>query len=126
VLFVCRGNTCRSPLAAALAEAKRAGLKAESAGLTPEKHVSPHSVGVAFRCVGTDLSNHIPRGVVGLDLSRFDVVVALDRGVGAHLADKVDEGRLLVWDVADPAGGPLAAYEKAADQIESYLQEMQP
>jgi protein-tyrosine-phosphatase len=108
VLFVCYGNTCRSPLAAALAEARIGGLKAESAGLAPGGRVSAHSVAVASRRAGADLSSHVPRDMGGIDLSRFDLVVALDDTVGAHLAGEVDEGRLMVWDVVDPVGARSA------------------
>jgi protein-tyrosine-phosphatase len=100
------------------------GLKAESAGLAPGGQISAHSVAVASRRVGADLSTHVPRSVGGIDLSRFDLVVALDGTVGARLAGEVDDGHLKVWDVADPVGGPLSAYERAADQIELHLKDM--
>ena len=62
ILFVCSGNTCRSPLAAALACVH--GVDARSAGLNadPGDPAAPEAVRVAKR-YGADLSAHEARNV---------------------------------------------------------------
>ena len=119
VLFVCRGNTCRSPLAAALALALGRGLVAESAGISPGGKVSDCSVRVAREMIGADISDHVPRAVADVDLHSFDVVIAMDRSVGEDLAVEAEPTKLQIWDIPDPLGHPLAEYEACARQIQA-------
>ncbi len=84
VLFVCLGNICRSPLAAAAFRdaAARAGIEveADSAG-TGEWHVGhapdPRSQAVALAS-GVDISGYRARRVRGDDFRHFDHILALD------------------------------------------------
>lgn len=86
VLFVCLGNICRSPLAEGVFRAKveAAGLdraiQIDSAG-TGAWHVGeppdPRSVAVGRRH-GLDLSAQRARQLTREDLSRFDVLIAMD------------------------------------------------
>ncbi|HRI16518.1 MAG TPA: protein-tyrosine-phosphatase, partial [Verrucomicrobiota bacterium] len=62
LLFVCTGNTCRSPMAEALARralANRPGWRVYSAGLgaVNGQPPSPHAVR-AMRMLGLDISGH--------------------------------------------------------------------
>ncbi|MFM2152404.1 MAG: hypothetical protein RL199_839 [Pseudomonadota bacterium] len=85
ILFVCLGNICRSPTAAAVlrSEALRRGvpLDVDSAG-TDGWHsgeaADPRSTIHAARR-GFDLSQHRARAVNGNDFERFDLLLAMDR-----------------------------------------------
>jgi protein-tyrosine phosphatase len=91
VLFVCLGNICRSPTAAAVlrAGAARRGLTVEvdSAG-TDGWHsgegADPRSAQHAA-ARGYDLSAHRARAVTGADFERFDLLLAMDRSNRARL-----------------------------------------
>jgi len=140
VLFVCTGNICRSPMAAGVFRtlARRAGMAdafaIDSAG-TFDGHVgAPASLLAveAARLRGYEISNHRSRLVTNADLETFDLPLAMDR---THLAalrgmasrERQDRPTLLmqfapqlgVTEVADPYGGPAAAYAQALDLIEA-------
>jgi protein-tyrosine-phosphatase len=117
VLFVCTGNTCRSPFAAAVA--RREGLEAESAGLSAFEGSTPPEDAVAVAAeYGVDLGAHRAQRLTPALLDEADVVVAM---TGDHLrAIASDKARLLVdADVDDPIGGGIDAYRRAYGQIES-------
>ena len=126
VLFVCTGNTCRSPLAEALAH--RNGLDASSAGVDPAAGdgAAPHAVRVAERA-GLDLSGHTPTAVTAAGVSAADRVVAMDPSVARRLRDEFDLGdtNLTVWSIPDPYGRSLYDYQLCLDQIEQSLQGLQ-
>ena len=104
ILFVCLGNICRSPVAAAVArhEFARAGLdvRVDSAG-TAGYHIGgsadPRSVASA-KMAGYDASSHRARQVAVSDFETFDAIVAMDAAnlrdllarCPPHLRHKVD------------------------------------
>lgn len=142
VLFVCTGNTCRSPMAEVLMRrrlAEKLGCEAEeledrgvmvfSAGIAAMAggKASPEAVSVMTER-GLDLSSHESQPL-GERLVRFaDVIVTMTRGHReAILAQWPEaEARTQVLcqgqsDVTDPIGGPIQAYRRCAEQIESEL-----
>ena len=124
VLFVCVGNTCRSVLAEYLGR-RFCGdrVSFESAGIRPQRAAdADNAVHVLRQTFGIDAAGHQPRDVRGLDLSHFDVVIAVDPGVVAVVrALGVPEARLQVWPIRDPWGGDLTEYEDTALDIRKRL-----
>ncbi len=139
LLFVCTGNICRSPLAEGILTelAEREGLAgqviADSAG-THGYHVGdppdPRSIDVAARR-GIDISRQRARKLRASDLSRFDLVVALDRTHRDHIlaiCPPALRGRVVLLmdfadgigppDVDDPYYGDDAGFERAYATIE--------
>mgnify|MGYP000072964919 CR=1 FL=1 len=126
LLFVCQGNTCRSPIAAALA--RNEGLDAESAGLDPPagRRATPNAVRALRDARGLDLSSHTPRSITDVDRSAFDRIVAVTPAVARrlHSAHDVPEARLVTWSIPDPYGGPLADYRWCVEQIAMALEDL--
>jgi len=126
LLFVCTGNTCRSPLAAARAGAR--GLDAMSAGVDPAAGdgAAPHAVRVAERA-DLDLTGHTPTAVTAADLAAADRVVAMDPAVARRLRDLFDleVSDLIVWAIPDPVGGSLSDYQLCLHQIDQSLEALQ-
>jgi protein-tyrosine-phosphatase/predicted ATP-grasp superfamily ATP-dependent carboligase len=79
IVFLCYGNICRSPLAAALAEQRLSGVAIDSAGFHEQTgRSSPQKIlriGAAF---GIDVSSHRSARVTRDQLANADLVIAMD------------------------------------------------
>jgi protein-tyrosine phosphatase len=83
VLFVCTGNICRSPTAAALLAARLASTGAEftvdSVGTADLRAPAPPEVVVAGREVGIDLAEHRGRIITPEDVKDATLVLGMAR-----------------------------------------------
>ena len=116
ILFVCTGNTCRSPFAEAVA--RRDGHDVESAGLTARAGDQPpeDAIVVALQ-LGYDISSHRARALTEEMLERSDVVVGM---TAAHVAAVGGGARLLgEVDLDDPIGRGQDAYRQVYARIET-------
>jgi len=132
ILFVCTGNTCRSPMAAGVMRGllRRAGLEGtvevDSAGTAVRaagQPASPLAIEAAARR-GLDIAAHRSRPLAAGDLVRFAHPLAMAEVHLAALRALAPAGLagrprlLLSHDVADPYGGTARDYERALDLIE--------
>ncbi|HEY2115642.1 MAG TPA: ATP-grasp domain-containing protein [Candidatus Angelobacter sp.] len=80
IVFLCYGNICRSPLAAALAEQRLSGVNIESAGFhQQEGRSSPEKIQRIGSSFGVDLSGHRSKSVTPELLANADLVIAMDK-----------------------------------------------
>lgn len=143
ILFVCTGNICRSPTAEGIAHhlAKMRGLadrfEFDSAG-THDYHVGEapdRRASAAAKRRGYDLSALRARQVSVADFQRFDLILALDRGHLAWLAQRSPanaRARLMLFldlvpghageDVPDPYYGGEAGFEHVLDLCEAAVE----
>lgn len=137
VVFVCTGNTCRSPLAEALARraARERGIDIQfsSAG-TGAALGAPATDGAILVGIerGVDLSRHRSRPLLPAAITRDTVILAMAPGHVAGIRAVAPDARVFLLDeygshgasmraVVDPYGGDLADYRTAADAIDSML-----
>lgn len=125
LVFVCTGNICRSPMAAALAARALPGVEVSSAGTTsvPGQAASEGSRAVMAE-IGLDLSRHRSRSLEDAlddDVDAVVVMTARHRDEVLRrfpaLADRVGLLRPDGADVADPYGASLDVYRATRDEI---------
>ena len=135
VVFICTGNTCRSPMAAALAKAmfEREGLdiSVSSAGVSAYfgSDASKNAI-LAMNAENLDLTNHKSQEATAALLESSTLVLTMTR---AHLsrvkaispaahAFTLGEFADSLLDISDPFGGNLEEYQTCAAQIKKLLE----
>ena len=129
IIFICTGNTCRSPMAEGLFRAHggedKTGLTAASAGLfTQDGMPASQNAVAAVAELGADITAHRSR-MLTPDMARdARYLVCM---TGAHYdrlcelfpecADKIFT--LTKQDISDPFGGDLETYRRAAAEIDA-------
>jgi len=136
VVFVCTGNTCRSPMAEGFFKQQWAGVEAASAGTTvfPGAGPAPEAV-TAAASRGTDILSHRAQEISRALISRADLVIAMTRfhaewvkrcfpESGEKVATLGELARQDAFlDVPDPVGQSLQVYQQVADLIRQLLED---
>lgn len=138
VLFVCSGNTCRSPLAAAvmsrlLASAGRDDIAVSSAG-TGAYDGAPASEGAYLVALedGLDLSAHRARLLDPALVRQADLILGMSRGHVTRVERLGGQGKAYLLaeyagatgpdlDVRDPFGGDVEGYRAVLQQLKGLL-----
>jgi protein-tyrosine-phosphatase len=117
VLFVCYGNSCRSPMAEALANNLGEGkLRAFSAGSHPLGVISQGTREV-LREKGITMEGYWSKGVRDVPISEMDVVVKMGYGVTCPVPADF-KGWLIQWNIPDPYGQDRDHFRAVRDLIE--------
>jgi protein-tyrosine phosphatase len=142
ILFVCSGNTCRSPMAAALArrmladrlkmsegELEKSGFTVISAGVSAMAGApATEHAAEAVRGLGGNLAGHRSRPLTADLIRQADRIWTMGRSHAAWIAamapSAAEKTRMLdpSGDISDPIGGDLHLYEELATRLKSLIE----
>lgn len=133
IVFICTGNTCRSPMAQGLfqkllAERGIDSITCDSAGLfAAEGEPAALNAVIAAEELGADLSQHRSKTLPPELLQTADLfVVMMPNHAGVLKSAGVPEERIRVLGggIGDPYGGDIELYRASRDQIYNALQDL--
>lgn len=143
ILFVCSGNTCRSPMAEAItrkvladhlkvhpSQLEQAGYVIRSAGTVAfaGAPATPNAV-EAVRAIGADLLGHRSQPLTQELIQQADMIFAMGQGhlqaIRQMLPAAIVKSSTLdpKGDIDDPIGGDLGLYRSLAAEIFSIIQQ---
>ena len=104
LLFVCKSNSVRSPMAAALASNYlQSDIFVDSAGLEAAR-INPFAVAVMAE-LDIDLSAHAGKTITDIVPGKFDIVISLTGEVDRYVRESLRNAGTIfdVWPIEDPA-----------------------
>ena len=129
ILFVCTGNSCRSPMAAGLLkkilqsrENKR--IKVDSAGfLFPIGGATKGAIAV-MKKIGIDLSQHKSKLAKPLLIKNSDLIFVMEKIHKERILEMVPQAaeKIFVLEIPDPIGKPLGFYEETLGKIKEAME----
>jgi len=142
ILFVCKGNICRSPFGAArtrqlLKEMEISGVACDSAGLdTRQAARPPKEACAAAGRFGVSLDDHRPQQVTADTIAQHDLTVVMESAHLLILRQRYPScaNRILLlpllnghasgyarYNIADPYGQPLAVFQRCYSRMDEAL-----
>ncbi|HAE92070.1 protein-tyrosine phosphatase [Tissierella praeacuta DSM 18095] len=133
ILFICTGNTCRSPMAEGILkfmiEKNNLNIEVESAGISVfhGDNASKNSI-EAMKKIGIDISRHRAKQIHGELVNDARLILTMSKSHKDFIILNFPRSRDKVFtlleyaykldkDVVDPFGGRLTVYENTRDEI---------
>jgi protein-tyrosine-phosphatase len=120
LLFVCEGNTCRGPMAEALARRKWPNCRILSVGtnVIAGEGAAPEAVTVMDQ-VGLDIRGHRRTSVKDVNIDNYELIVSLAKRATTDLENifSIPRNRIKTLHVEDPAATNIEKYAKVRDHI---------
>ena len=130
VLFVCSGNTCRSPMAEIIFNNLYPDIKVKSRGIfiNPGSVIAENSSLILTKEYGYDIKRKSVQ-LDSADVINADVIITMTEDQKEILKDQFELENIFTLkefsgdfgDVRDPFGGSIRIYEKTFKEIKSLI-----
>ena len=130
ILYVCTGNTCRSPMAQGLtmkyAEDHGLELLVLSAGIFPDGERIADNAAAVLKEKGIDMSFHKPRKLNQTDVDNADLIVCMSKqhayAVVSIYPSAANKIKIMGKNgIPDPFGGDYGLYKNCLDLINDQI-----
>jgi len=104
VLFVCTGNSYRSPVAEALLKKIRGDFEVESAGTQPAAMIAPNAKKFLERENALENLKRTPEGIEQKNVGEYDLIIVMKENHKSKILKRYPQtlGRIQVWNIDDP------------------------
>jgi arsenate reductase len=124
VVFICVGNSCRSPIAEAIARSLGGSeIDARSAGLAPAGWIAEPTL-TTLEEMGYPTEGLYSKGLAEVEMEDADVVVSLLGEEGLDYLPRWLGARRVAWQIRDPFGEDDETYLGVARQIEDQVRQL--
>lgn len=129
ILFVCTGNTCRSPMAEAIFNGVSEG--AFSRGIFADgSHATENAIKVMEE-MNLDISEHVSTQLTREDIEEADLILTMTQSHKNMLLQIVPEEKDKIFtigeysngeDIVDPYGGDIEIYRRCAETLKEEIE----
>lgn len=135
IVFVCTGNTCRSPMASAIYNYYTKSQNSISRGIHAfdGARASPNAV-KALEEIGIDLNNHFSKTLRKDDIDNANIILTMTKTHKDYIINYygIEEKVYTIYeyiekcnkDISDPFGGSIEEYISARDEIEILIKKL--
>ncbi len=126
ILFVCTGNSYRSPVAGALLKQVREDLEVESAGTHPADMIASNAKKFLEKENALKNLKGAPEGIDQKNLEEYNLIIAMKQNHKNELLRRYPqmEDRIQIWDINDPIYLPYGSDKEVFEEIKRKILEL--